>query len=134
MILFVRRCRSHEKKKPFCVNWKTTSKTIQSQLLEKISIFRQNRKSLVLVIQDVFFDRLNMKQNKFDPCKDFHILTLKYQNKKLSEGYFYSYSFDEYLSAVLSVENHDLSHLIRTKIIQNQWHWHYYRLIKTLVY
>ena len=107
-----------EKYKPFCVNWKTTIKTIQSQLLEKISIFKKNKKSIVLVIQDIFFQRMFSKKYCFDLNKEFHVLVLKYVDKTLSFVDLYSYTLDEYINEILDVNDYPLAKLVQEKIKQ----------------
>ena len=44
--------------KPFGMNWKMTAKTILMQLHHKVATFENVGKSLVLVVQDVFLDRI----------------------------------------------------------------------------
>lgn len=104
------------KAKPFCINWKTTKKTILSQLVSKVSIFKKISKKVALVIQNTFFDYLKFKKNKFDETKDFHILTYQYENEGFINPTFYSYEFDELIDALVDNERIDLDDLVSNLI------------------
>ena len=66
------------KTKPFCINWKTTKKTIISQIMEKQAILQKAGKAIVLVLQDSLFDYIGFKKQVFDDNKLIHVLPIKY--------------------------------------------------------
>lgn len=103
-----------EKVKPYCVNWKTTKKTIISQLLEKIPIFNANDKRLILVIQDTFFDYCGFPDNGYDDGKDFHVLTLKFFNDSFNGYAFRSYDFNDLLSLFKNDDKVDLNKYVKS--------------------
>ena len=65
-----------EKVKPFCINWKTTKKTIIAQLIAKIPVFKTNNKKVVLVIQNTFLNYLKIDDKHLDYDDDLFILAL----------------------------------------------------------
>ena len=105
-----------EKVKPFCVNWKTTKKTIFSQLLEKVPLFLENNKKLVLTIQDTFFDYCRFPNNEFDLEKDFHVLELAYSNYEFVGFSLHSYDYIDLLSLFRHEESIDLDRIIESYI------------------
>lgn len=105
-----------EKVKPFCINWKTTKKTIISQLLEKVPIFSKNGKKLVLVIQDTFFDYCGFSNNEYDQAKDIHVLKLSYHNHEFVSFQFSSYYYNDLLNLFKTDDDIDLDRVIKKYI------------------
>lgn len=101
-----------EKTKPFCINWKTTKKTILSQLLCKIRLFENNNKKLVLVIQDTFFDYLKLNKLKYDDSKKLHVLSYSYVDKRFCNPSLFSYSFDDLINCIIEDEKIDLNNIV----------------------
>lgn len=101
-----------EKTKPFCINWKTTKKTILSQLLCKIRLFENNNKKLVLVIQDTFFAYLKLNKLKYDDSKKFHVLSYSYVDKRFCNPLLFSYSFDDLINCIIEDEEIDLNSIV----------------------
>lgn len=88
-----------EKVKPFCINWKTTKKTILSQLITKAKIFLDEKKKIVLVIQSSFLRYLNFQNLKQTINGDIIILAFDYVNTKFSNLELHSICFDDLLTA-----------------------------------
>lgn len=101
-----------EKTKPFCINWKTTKKTILSQLICKVRLFEKNKKKLVLVIQDTFFDYLKLKKTEYDSAKNIHILSCSYHDKHFGNPILHSYSFNDLIDSMIEDENIDLNAIV----------------------
>ena len=96
-----------EKVKPFCINWKTTMKTIVPQLFIKGSIFKSHNKKIVLVVQSTFLSYLKISNLRNSLDGDIIICSLN--NGDL---YFYSMFLHD-LFSIFDVNNIDLDEIIR---------------------
>ena len=101
-----------DKVKPFCINWKTTKKTIFSQLIAKVNIFKKQNKRMVLVIQDSFSEYLNITDSTFDRSKDLYILSVHYDGNSMTDVSMYSLSLEEIVSLMLETNDIDLNKII----------------------
>ena len=104
-----------DKVKPFCINWKTTKKTILSQLLVKTNIFRNERRKIVLVVQKTFFDYISFKNSEKSSDGDLIILTFDYSNNVFTNYSFLSVSFDNLLASFF-VEQVSLKDIVHKTI------------------
>lgn len=102
------------KVKPFCINWKTTKKTIVSQLISKAQIFKKAKKHLVLLIQDTFLNYLEADKYLFSPNKLIHICSLKYDGNKFVYYSFHSLNVTE-LNSLLIESEFDLNKAVVEK-------------------
>lgn len=101
-----------EKVKPYCINWKTTKKTILSQLITKSEVFKNANKKIVLVIQDTFFDYLNIKQKNYDSNKEVIILSLSYSNKIFSPSNLISMNRQELIDLFCENDKYNLKEIV----------------------
>lgn len=101
-----------EKVKPFCINWKTTKKTIVSQIISKERIFNKFQKPLVLVMQDSLFEYIGFKKAKFNKTKSIHVLPVHYEKGEFKLLEINSYKVGDFVNLMTADENIDLDSII----------------------
>lgn len=102
--------------KPFCINWKTTAKTIISQLISKVGMFKEHGRKVVLVIQDSFMDYLKnqgiFKTNELNKKDDLLILSLSIKPDSYGVSSFSSLSYGELVQSVFREKPIDIDSLV----------------------
>lgn len=88
-----------EKVKPFCINWKTTKKTIMSQLIIKTNMFLKEKRKLVLVVQKTFLDYIHFQNLKNSLDGEVIILAFDYNNNVASNFRFFSVDFADLITS-----------------------------------
>ena len=81
--------------KPFCINWKTTKKTILSQLITKSKMFMKEKRKLVLVVQKSFLNYIRFQNLKNSLDGEVPILSFDYYNNNVTNFKFFSVDFND---------------------------------------
>lgn len=106
-----------DKVKPFCINWKTTKKTIISQIISKERIFNKAGRPLVLVLQDSLFKYIGFKKSQFNKTKSIHVLSVHYEKSKIDLIDINSFEVSDFVNLMCGDESVDLD-LIVHRLVQ----------------
>ena len=108
-----------DKVKPFCINWKTTKKTILSQLVVKSRLFIREKRKLILVVQKSFFDYVNFQKLSDSIDGDVVILSFDYKGNMAINYIFSSINYNDLLSS-FSAEYINLKDIVNRTVAGNK--------------